>query len=136
VKREPTQGFQPIEEDNEFPNNDDDDYVSPTRDSPSHSQTPHTSSTSSSQENSQVTPNTSTQSYYQSDNDSTQIINSSSHFDHTPLRGFRTLSDLYENTKELLLAEDEPKNYKEASSDQKWIEAMRVELDSINRNNT
>ncbi|GJR95477.1 ribonuclease H-like domain, reverse transcriptase, RNA-dependent DNA polymerase, partial [Tanacetum coccineum] len=47
-----------------------------------------------------------------------------------------TLSDLYENTEELLLAEDEPKNYKEASSDQKWIEAMKVELDSINRNNT
>ncbi|GJZ61549.1 zinc finger, CCHC-type containing protein [Tanacetum coccineum] len=130
------QGFQPIEEDNEFPNNDDDDYVSPTRDSPSHSQTSHTPSTSSSQVNSQVTPNTSTQSYYQSDNDSTQIINSPSHFDHTPLRGFRTLSDLYENTEELLLAEDEPKNYKEASSDQKWIEAMKVELDSINRNNT
>ncbi|GJS25914.1 ribonuclease H-like domain, reverse transcriptase, RNA-dependent DNA polymerase [Tanacetum coccineum] len=83
------QGFQPIEEDNEFPNNDDDDYVSPTRDSPSHSQTSHTPSTSSSQ-----------------------------------------------NTEELLLAEDEPKNYKEASSDQKWIEAMKVELDSINRNNT
>nr|GEY11544.1 zinc finger, CCHC-type [Tanacetum cinerariifolium] len=49
---------------------------------------------------------------------------------------FRTLSDLYENTEELLLAEDEPKNYKEASSDQKWIEAMKAELDSINRNNT
>nr|GEX52821.1 ribonuclease H-like domain, reverse transcriptase, RNA-dependent DNA polymerase [Tanacetum cinerariifolium] len=32
--------------------------------------------------------------------------------------------------------EDEPKNYKEASSDQKWIEAMKVKLDSINRNNT
>ncbi|GJT66510.1 ribonuclease H-like domain, reverse transcriptase, RNA-dependent DNA polymerase [Tanacetum coccineum] len=46
------------------------------------------------------------------------------------------LNDLYENTEELLLAEDEPKNYKEASSDQKWIEAMKVELDSINRNNT
>ncbi|GKB79400.1 zinc finger, CCHC-type containing protein [Tanacetum coccineum] len=106
------QGFQPIEEDNEFPNNDDDDdYVSPTRDSPSHSQTPHTPSTSSSQENSQVTPNTSTQSYYQSDNDSIQITNSPSHFDHTPLRGFRTLSDLYENIEELLLADDEPKNY-------------------------
>ncbi|GJY73089.1 ribonuclease H-like domain, reverse transcriptase, RNA-dependent DNA polymerase [Tanacetum coccineum] len=130
------QGFQPIEEDNEFPNNDDDDYVSPTRDSPSHSQTPHTPSTSSSQVNSQVTPNISTQSYYQSDNDSIQITNSPSHFDHTPLRGFRTLNDLYENTEELLLAEDEPKNYKEASSDQKWIEAMKVELDSINRNNT
>nr|GEW49703.1 ribonuclease H-like domain, reverse transcriptase, RNA-dependent DNA polymerase [Tanacetum cinerariifolium] len=50
--------------------------------------------------------------------------------------GFRTLKDLYENTEELLLAEDKPKNYKEASSDQTWIEAMKVELDSINRNNT
>ncbi|GJW60347.1 zinc finger, CCHC-type containing protein [Tanacetum coccineum] len=130
------QETQPIEDDNEFPNNDDDDYASPTRDSPLHSQTPHTPSTSSSQVNSQVTPNTSTQSYYQSDNDSTQIINSPSHFDHTSLRGFRTLSDLYENTEKLLLAEDKPKNYKEASSDQKWIEAMKVELDSINRNNT
>ncbi|GKE57400.1 ribonuclease H-like domain, reverse transcriptase, RNA-dependent DNA polymerase [Tanacetum coccineum] len=122
---------------NEFPdNNDDDDYASPTRDSSSHSQTPHTPSTRSSEVNSQVTPNTSTQSYYQSDHDSIQIIDSPSHFDHTPLRGFRTLKDLYENTEELLLVEDEPKNYKEASSDQKWIEAMKVELDSINRNNT
>nr|GEX38898.1 zinc finger, CCHC-type [Tanacetum cinerariifolium] len=34
------------------------------------------------------------------------------------------------------ICKDEPKNYKEASSDQKWIEAMKVELDSINRNNT
>ncbi|GJR47278.1 zinc finger, CCHC-type containing protein [Tanacetum coccineum] len=89
------QGFQPIEEDNEFPNNDDDDYVSPTRDSPLHSQ------------------------------------NLTHH-----LQGYRTLNDIYENTEELLLAEDEPKNYKEASNDQKWIEAMKVELDSINRNNT
>nr|GEX33807.1 ribonuclease H-like domain, reverse transcriptase, RNA-dependent DNA polymerase [Tanacetum cinerariifolium] len=72
----------------------------------------------------------------QSDNDSIQTTNSPSHFDHTPLRGFRTLKDLYENTEELLLAKDEPKNYKEASSDQKWIEAIKVELDSINRNNT
>ncbi|GJX91942.1 ribonuclease H-like domain, reverse transcriptase, RNA-dependent DNA polymerase [Tanacetum coccineum] len=80
------QGTQPSEEDNEFPNNDDDGYASPTIGSPSHSQTPHTPSTSSSQE--------------------------------------------------LLLAKDEPKNYKEASSEQKWIEAMKVELDSINKNNT
>nr|GEX11480.1 ribonuclease H-like domain, reverse transcriptase, RNA-dependent DNA polymerase [Tanacetum cinerariifolium] len=94
------QGFQPIEEDNEFPNNDDDDYASPTRYSPLHSQTPHTINT---------------------------IIK---------IRGFRTLNDLYENTEELLLAEDEPRNYKEASSDQKWIEATKVELDSINRNIT
>ncbi|GJV99399.1 ribonuclease H-like domain, reverse transcriptase, RNA-dependent DNA polymerase [Tanacetum coccineum] len=129
------QETQPIEDDNEFPNNDD-DYASPSRDSPLHSQTPHTLSTRSSEINSQVTPNFSKQSYYQSDNDSIQITNSPSHFDHTPLRGFRTLNDLYENTEELLLAEDKPKNYKEASSDQKWIEAMKVKLDSINRNNT
>nr|GEW70195.1 zinc finger, CCHC-type [Tanacetum cinerariifolium] len=129
------QGFQPIEEDNEFPNNDD-DYASPTRDSPTHSQTPHTPSTRSSEVNSPVTPNILTQSHYQSNNDSTQTTNSPSHFDHTPLRGFITLNDLYENTEELLLAKDEPKNYKEASSDQKWIEAMEAELDSINRNNT
>nr|GEW86435.1 zinc finger, CCHC-type [Tanacetum cinerariifolium] len=38
--------------------------------------------------------------------------------------------------KELLLAEDEPKNYKKASNDQKWIEAMKFELYFINRNNT
>ncbi|GKB01534.1 ribonuclease H-like domain, reverse transcriptase, RNA-dependent DNA polymerase [Tanacetum coccineum] len=126
---------QPLEEDNEFPNNNDDDYASP-RNSPLHPQTPHTPSTHSSEINSQVTPNTSTQSYYQSDNESIQIMDSPSHFDHTSVRGFRTLKDLYENTEELLLAEDEPKNYKEASSDQKWIEAMKVELDSINRNNT
>ncbi|GJX16863.1 zinc finger, CCHC-type containing protein [Tanacetum coccineum] len=118
------QGFQPIEKDNEFPNNDD-DYASPTRDSPLHSQTSHTPSTQSSEVNSQLTPNASTKSYYQSDNDSIQIINSPLHFEHTPLRGFRTLNDLYENTEELLLAEDKPKNYKEASSDQKWIKAMK-----------
>ncbi|GKE47366.1 ribonuclease H-like domain, reverse transcriptase, RNA-dependent DNA polymerase [Tanacetum coccineum] len=130
------QGTQPIEEDNEFPNNDNDGYASPTTDSPSHSQTPHTPSTNSSQVNSQVTPNISIHSIHQSDNGSTSNTNSHSHFDRTPLRGYRTLSDLYENTEELLLAEDEPKNYKEASSDQKWIEAMKVELDSINKNNT
>ncbi|GKA87461.1 zinc finger, CCHC-type containing protein [Tanacetum coccineum] len=131
------QGAQPTEEDNEFPNNnDDDDYASPTRDSPTHSQTPHTPSTHSSDVYLKVTPNISTQLNYQCDDDSIQIINSPSHFDHTLLRGFRTLKDLYDNIEELLLAEDEPKNYKEASSDQKWIEAMKVELDSINRNNT
>nr|GEX83528.1 ribonuclease H-like domain, reverse transcriptase, RNA-dependent DNA polymerase [Tanacetum cinerariifolium] len=72
----------------------------------------------------------------QSDNDIIQTINTPSHFDHTPVRSFRTINDLYENTEELLLAEDEPRNYKEASNDQKWIEAIKVKLDSINRNNT
>ncbi|GKE05985.1 ribonuclease H-like domain, reverse transcriptase, RNA-dependent DNA polymerase [Tanacetum coccineum] len=108
------QGTQPSEEDNEFPNNDDDGYASPTTGSPSRSQTPHTPSTSSSQVNLQFTPNASTQSIYQSDSGSNSTTNSHSHFDHTPLRGFRTLNDLYENTEKLLLAEDEAKNYKEA----------------------
>ncbi|GKA17843.1 ribonuclease H-like domain, reverse transcriptase, RNA-dependent DNA polymerase [Tanacetum coccineum] len=41
------QETQPTEEDNEFPNNDDDDYASPTENTPLHSQTPHTPSTQS-----------------------------------------------------------------------------------------
>nr|GEX97580.1 zinc finger, CCHC-type [Tanacetum cinerariifolium] len=127
--------IQPQEKDYEFPNNDDDGYASP-RDPHTHSQSPHTPSTRSSEINSQVTPNNSPQSYYQNDNDSIQVIASPSHFDHTPVRGFKTLNDLYKNTEELLLTEDKPKNYMEASSDQKWIKAMKVELDSINRNNT
>ncbi|GKC03753.1 ribonuclease H-like domain, reverse transcriptase, RNA-dependent DNA polymerase [Tanacetum coccineum] len=90
---------QPLEEDNEFPNNNDDDYASP-RNSPLHPQTPHTPSTHSSEVNSQVTPNTSTQSYYQSDNESIQILNLPSHFDHTQTH----------------------------QADQKWIEAMRSSL--------
>nr|GEY76560.1 ribonuclease H-like domain, reverse transcriptase, RNA-dependent DNA polymerase [Tanacetum cinerariifolium] len=43
------QGTQPIEEENEFPNNDDDGYASPTTDSFSYSQTSHAPSISSSQ---------------------------------------------------------------------------------------
>nr|GFA24096.1 zinc finger, CCHC-type [Tanacetum cinerariifolium] len=46
------QETQTIKDDNEFPNNDDDDYASPTRDSPLQSQTPHTPSTQSSKVNS------------------------------------------------------------------------------------
>ncbi|GKB03633.1 zinc finger, CCHC-type containing protein [Tanacetum coccineum] len=57
----PDQETQPTEDDNEFPdNNDDDDYASPNRDFPLHSQTPHSPSTRSSEVNTQVTPNTST----------------------------------------------------------------------------
>ncbi|GKD33055.1 ribonuclease H-like domain, reverse transcriptase, RNA-dependent DNA polymerase [Tanacetum coccineum] len=39
-------------------------------------------------------------------------------------------------TETLLFTEEEPRNYKEASTDKKWIEAMEIELDSINKNNT
>ncbi|GJU68183.1 hypothetical protein Tco_1254442 [Tanacetum coccineum] len=62
-------------------------------------------------------------------------------FDDTPVRGFKNLTEIYENTHEvetenLLLMEEEPRTYKEASTDKKWIEAMKIELDSINKNNT
>ncbi|GKF12327.1 zinc finger, CCHC-type containing protein, partial [Tanacetum coccineum] len=67
--------------------------------------------------------------------------NSGNRFDDTPVRGFKNLNEIYENAREveagdLLLMEEEPRNYKEASTDEKWIEAMEIELDSINKNNT
>ncbi|GJU22204.1 ribonuclease H-like domain, reverse transcriptase, RNA-dependent DNA polymerase [Tanacetum coccineum] len=112
--------------DDDFPY-DDDGYDSPLADSPA--ETLHTPPTRSPQINSQRSPN-------QSDKVIATTTETQSHFDHTLIRGYRTLTDIYENTEELLLAEDEPKNYKEALNDQKWIEAMKDELDSINRNNT
>ncbi|XP_076885220.1 putative mitochondrial protein AtMg00820 [Bidens hawaiensis] len=41
-----------------------------------------------------------------------------------------------ENLEELMMVEEVPRNYKEASTDERWIEAMKDELDSINKNNT
>nr|GFA75132.1 ribonuclease H-like domain, reverse transcriptase, RNA-dependent DNA polymerase [Tanacetum cinerariifolium] len=117
----------PNEEDNDFPYNDDEGYDSPLADSPT--EILHTPLTRSPQINSQRSTN-------QSDEVIATTTETQSYFDHTPIRGYRTLSDIYENTEELLLAEDEPNNYKEASNDQKGIEAMKDELDSINRNNT
>ncbi|GJX20686.1 zinc finger, CCHC-type containing protein [Tanacetum coccineum] len=57
-------------------------------------------------------------------------------FDNTPVRCYRELNDIYDNTDELLLVEDEPRNYKEEAKVEKWIEAMKEEIDSINKNNT
>nr|GEU74035.1 zinc finger, CCHC-type [Tanacetum cinerariifolium] len=67
--------------------------------------------------------------------------NSRNRFDDTPVRGFKNLNEIYKNAREvevrdLLLMEEEPRNYKEASTDEKWIEAMEIKLDSINKNNT
>ncbi|KAD3337069.1 hypothetical protein E3N88_32589 [Mikania micrantha] len=48
-------------------------------------------------------------------------------FDHTPIKGFRSLDDVYERapeieTTELLFTEEEPQNYKEASAiGLKWV---------------
>nr|GEW73041.1 ribonuclease H-like domain, reverse transcriptase, RNA-dependent DNA polymerase [Tanacetum cinerariifolium] len=67
--------------------------------------------------------------------------NSGNRFDDTPVRGFKDLNEIYESTQEveignLLLIEEEPCNYKEASTDNKWIKAMEIDMDSINKNNT
>ncbi|GJY78472.1 zinc finger, CCHC-type containing protein [Tanacetum coccineum] len=69
------------------------------------------------------------------------LRNSENRFDDTPVRGFKDLTEIYQNAREvetetLLFTEEEPRNYKEASKDEKWIEAMEIELDSINKNNT
>ncbi|GJS49538.1 zinc finger, CCHC-type containing protein [Tanacetum coccineum] len=40
------------------------------------------------------------------------------------------------HSEEEATTKEEPCNYKEASTDKKWIEAMEIELDSINKNNT
>nr|GEZ16377.1 zinc finger, CCHC-type [Tanacetum cinerariifolium] len=69
------------------------------------------------------------------------IASSSRPLDHTPVRGYRKLYEIYNRapkvqSNELLLLEEEPRNYKEAVQDKKWIEAMQIEIDSINKNKT
>nr|GEW08390.1 ribonuclease H-like domain, reverse transcriptase, RNA-dependent DNA polymerase [Tanacetum cinerariifolium] len=52
--------------------------------------------------------------------------NSGNRFDDTPVQGFKDLNEIYERTQEveignLLITEEEPRNYKEASTEQKAI---------------
>nr|GEU47210.1 zinc finger, CCHC-type [Tanacetum cinerariifolium] len=69
------------------------------------------------------------------------IESSSRPFDHTPVQGYINLSEIYDRapkvqSDELLLLEEEPRNYKEAAQDKKWIEVMQIEINSINKNKT
>ncbi|KAJ9560810.1 hypothetical protein OSB04_005970 [Centaurea solstitialis] len=69
------------------------------------------------------------------------IASSLRSYDHTPVQGFRNLSEIYDRapevqSNELLLLEEEPRNYKEAVRDKKWIEAMQTEINAINKNKT
>ncbi|GJS08078.1 zinc finger, CCHC-type containing protein [Tanacetum coccineum] len=62
-------------------------------------------------------------------------------FDHTPVQGYKNISKIYARapevqSDELLLLEEEPRNYKEVAQDKKWIKAMQIEIDSINKNKT
>ncbi|GJQ93189.1 ribonuclease H-like domain, reverse transcriptase, RNA-dependent DNA polymerase [Tanacetum coccineum] len=93
--------------------------------------------------NSPITPQTYTYNPNSEEEDATicSLKNSENGFDDTPVRGFKDLTEIYENariveTESLLFTEEEPRNYKEASTDKKWIEAIEIELDSINKNNT
>nr|GEV96582.1 zinc finger, CCHC-type [Tanacetum cinerariifolium] len=94
--------------------------------------------------NSPITPSTYTYNPHSDEEveaTTSSIENSEKGFDHVPMRGFKKLTDIYQNTQEvetntLLLTEEEPRNYKKASTDKKWIETMKIELDSINKNNT
>ncbi|GJU64890.1 zinc finger, CCHC-type containing protein [Tanacetum coccineum] len=68
--------------------------------------------------NSPITPSTYNYNPHSEEEATTSSTkNSGNIFDHVPAR-------------------EEPRNYKEASTDKKWIEAMEIELDSINKNNT
>ncbi|GKC20099.1 zinc finger, CCHC-type containing protein [Tanacetum coccineum] len=93
--------------------------------------------------NSPFTPQTYTYNPNSEEEDATicSLNNSENGFDDTPVRGFKDLTKIYKNarmveTESLLFTEEEPRNYKEASTNKKWIETMKVELDSINKNNT
>lgn len=58
-------------------------------------------------------------------------------------QNFRLISDIYDETQEielenelLLLGIDEPSNYSQAAEEQAWVEAMKSEIDAIERNKT
>nr|GFA33024.1 ribonuclease H-like domain, reverse transcriptase, RNA-dependent DNA polymerase [Tanacetum cinerariifolium] len=94
--------------------------------------------------NSPITPSTYTYNPHSEEEEeatTSSTKNSRNIFDHVPVQGFKDLAEIYQNTQEvetktLLFTKEEPRNYNEASTDKKWIEAMEIELDSINKNNT
>ena len=59
-------------------------------------------------------------------------------------RGFRTLYDVYKEARELdlgpeellLVSAEEPTNYREAATEKEWQEAMKRELESIEKKQT
>ncbi|KAD6454708.1 hypothetical protein E3N88_09414 [Mikania micrantha] len=52
-------------------------------------------------------------------------------FDHTPIKGFKSLDNVYERapeikTTELVFTEEEPQNYKESLVDKKWMKLCKL----------
>ncbi|GJU66453.1 ribonuclease H-like domain, reverse transcriptase, RNA-dependent DNA polymerase [Tanacetum coccineum] len=108
-------------EDNVFTDNENEEIPSPTNSPPN---TPSTISYSDTSEYSPIqsinfSPNSQTATPSTTDTD----------VDHIPTKVYRTLNEVYDNTERLLLFEDEPKNFKDASKDEKWIEAMQMKRD-------
>ncbi|KAM0008922.1 putative RNA-directed DNA polymerase [Helianthus debilis subsp. tardiflorus] len=76
-----------------------------------------------------------------SQNSSSSGSISNSTYDDTPPQGLRTLNDVYERTEpikadELLLVNNEPTTYTEATNYNDWREAMKSEVRSIEKNQT
>ncbi|KAK9076083.1 hypothetical protein SSX86_004416 [Deinandra increscens subsp. villosa] len=72
-------------------------------------------------------------------------------FDKTPLKGFRSIGviqdqtqamnenevhELYVREGELFLVDEEPLSYTEAAENESWMKAMHMELEAIKKNNT
>ena len=53
--------------------------------------------------------------------------------DDTPVRGTRTLADVYQRCNVAVI---EPSDFEEAAKDRSWMEAMEAELEMINKNET
>lgn len=81
----------------------------------------------------------------ESDTESTSASNSTSESDTSrEAQRYKSVAEIYANTDEVELetdelyfaAADEPVNYKEASTDKRWKEAMEKELEAVERNKT
>lgn len=62
-----------------------------------------------------------------------ELQNLEERIDHLPVRGTRSLSDIYQRCN---VAVFEPVEYVEAKRDKKWIAAMQEELTMIEKNDT
>lgn len=73
---------------------------------------------------------------------SEELVDKTSYGD-TPVRGFRALTYIYNETQELeddskilMYVGEEPTTYEDASTDKDWRNAMEQDLESVENNNT
>lgn len=78
------------------------------------------------------------------ENSQTEGFSTGEEEEYSEARKFRLLSDVYDETEEIELDEDElmlagidePRNYEQAVTEQGWKEAMQTEIEAIEKNNT